>query len=417
VAANCTGSDQHTCFRQLADASLSGVMCDQTPSCANGPSGLPGLLTTQEREDMASFLARVSYPPARSRSIDDATTATALAGFEDFFMDQGGSLGSQPDTCADSDAGCHELPLGTGTNSETLNGFDVPTMRGMTDRFLQFSIGPTNAEEILVVANGGFSGIPLTIDPLEAAIQWNPAVGFREITTFGAAFGIFQPVYNTRPLNMFQMFEEASTGHSGATGRQVTLNTRTTGGGLLASTDALLLDLEAADERGVVNLRGNGLRGGNSVVVSYLSPTDEYQVGGVKLTHAALVAEAQVGTTSVTLTAHLRSSTSEETAQPLIAPIGANCGTGTGATGDPALPSGSSIQVESKHVAATDAVFVDGQPTAATITVDGPATSCTATQGRIGTELITISGLSGSGTRLLQVKNASGLLSNEIPLP
>jgi hypothetical protein len=417
TAANCDGSNQHTCFRQLVDGSLSGVMCNQTPSCANGPSGLPGLLTTQQREDMATFLARVSYPPARSRTLDDATSATALAGFEDFFMDQGGSLGSQPDTCADSDAGCHEFPLGAGTNSETLNGFDVPTMRGMTDRFLQFSLGPAASEEILLVANAGFTGIPLTIDPLEASIAWDPAVGMREITTFGAAFGIFQPVYNVRPLNTFQMFEEASTGHSGATGRQVTLNTRTTGGALLAGTDALLLDLEAADERGVVNLRGAGLRSGNPVVVSYLSPTDEYQVGGVKLTHAALVAEAQIGTTSVTLTAHLRSSTSEDTAQPLLAPIGSNCGTGTGVTGDPALPTGSSFQLESKHVAATDTVFVNGQPTAATITVNGPATSCTATQGRIGTELITISGISGSGTRLLQVKNASGLLSNEVPLP
>jgi len=417
IAANCTGSDQHTCFRQLVDGSLSGVMCNQTPSCANGPSGLPGLLTSQEREDMASFLERVSYPPARSRNVDDATTTSALAGFEDFFMDQGGSLGSQPDTCADSDAGCHEFPLGAGTNSETLNGFDVPTMRGMTDRFLQFSIGPTNAEEMLVVANAGFTGIPLTIDPLEPSILWNPAVGFREITTFGAAFGVFQPVYNTRPLNMFQMFEEASTGHSGATGRQVTLNTRTTGGALLAPTDALLLDLEAADLRGVVNLRGVGLRSGSSVVISYLSGTGEYQVGGLKLTHAALVAEAQVGTTSATLTAHLRSSTSEDTGQPLLAPIGANCGTGTGATGDPALPTGSSFQLESKYVTATDTVFVNGQPTAATITVNGPATSCTAIQGRIGTELVTISGLSGSGTRLLQVKNASGLLSNEVPLP
>jgi len=416
VAANCTGSDQHTCFRQLVNGSLSGVMCEQTPSCANGPSGLPGLLTDQEREDMASFLERVSYPPARSRNVDDVTTASALTGFEDFFMDQGGGV-AQPDTCADSDAGCHEFPLGAGTNSETLNGFDVPTMRGMTDRFLQFSIGPTNAEEMLVVANAGFTGVPLTIDPLEGSIQWNPAVGFREITTFGAAFGVFQPVYGTRPLSIFQMFEEASTGHSGATGRQVTLNTRTTGGALLAPTDALLLDLEAADERGVVNLRGAGLRSGSSVVVSYLSPTDEYQVGGLKLTHAALVAEAQVGTTSVTLTAHLRSSTSEDTAQPLLAPIGANCNTGTGATGDPALPTGSSFQLESKYVTATDTVFVNGQPTAATITVNGPATSCTAIQGRIGTELVTISGITGSGTRLLQVKNASGLLSNEVPLP
>jgi hypothetical protein len=221
-----------------------------------------------------------------------------------------------------------------------------------------------------------------------------------------------------RPLNTFQMFEEASTGHSGATGRQVTLNTRTTGGALLAATDALLLDLEGADERGVVNLRGAGLRGGNPVVISYLSPTDEYQVGNLKLTHAALVAEAQVGTTSATLTAHLRSSTSEDTPQPLLTPVNnANCNAGTGLTGDPALPSGSSFQLESKYVTATDTVFVNGQPTAATITVNGPATSCSVVPGRITTELITISGITGSGTRLLQVKNASGLLSNEVPLP
>ncbi len=429
VAANCDGSNQHTCFRQLVDGSLSGVMCNQTPSCASGPSGLPGLLTSQEREDMASFLERVSYPPARSRRLDDTVstisdpipvqvgtiTVGTLEGFEDFFMDQGGV--GQPDTCADSDAGCHEFPLGAGTNSETLQGFDVPTMRGMTDRFLQFSIGPSNAEEILVVANDGFPGITvLNIDPLEDPIEWNPAVGFREITTFGAAFGIFQPVYNTRPLNIFQMFEEASTGHSGATGRQVTLNTRTTGGVLLAPTEALLLDLEAADERGVVNLRGNGLRGGNAVVVSYLSPTDEYQVGGAKLTHEALVAEAQVGTTSVTLTAHLRSSTSEDTPQPLLAPMGSSCGS-AGPTGDPALPTGSSFDIESKHVATGDTVFVDGQPTAATVTVNGNATSCPdPTDGRVATQLITISGVPGTGTRLLQVKNASGLLSNEVPL-
>jgi hypothetical protein len=168
----------------------------------------------------------------------------------------------------------------------------------------------------------------------------------------------------------------------------------------------------------VVNLRGGGLRSGGAVTVSYLQATDEYQVGNVKLTRAALIAEAQLGTSLVTLTAHLRSSTSEDTPQPLLAPVGANCGTGTGATGDPALPAGSSFQLESKHVAATDEVFVNGQPAGgASISVLGPATSCAATAGRVGTELIQISGISGSGTRLLQVKNASGLLSNEVPLP
>ena len=47
------------------------------------------------------------------------------------------------------DSGCHALPLTADTNSTSLGGFDVPTMRGMTDRWLQFSIGITNAEEAL----------------------------------------------------------------------------------------------------------------------------------------------------------------------------------------------------------------------------------------------------------------------------
>jgi YVTN family beta-propeller protein len=425
VPASCTETDPHGCFRDLVDASLRGVMCEQVDldndnnvrECEDGPAGLPGLLTNQERDDMATFLERVSYPPARSRRLDDAVSASARTGFEDFFMDQGGSLGSQPDTCADSDAGCHELPLGTGTNSETLNGFDVPTMRGMTDRFLQFSIGPTNAEEILVVANGGFSGIPLGIDPLESSIQWDPAVGFREITTFGAAFGIFQPVYNMRPLDIFQMFEEASTGHSGATGRQVTLNTRTTGVSLLAATEALLEKLEDADARGVVNLRGSGLRNGNATTISYLQATDEYQVGGAKLTRAAVLGEAQTGVLLATLTAHLRSGVSEDTEQPLIAPVDANCGTGTGPTGDPALPTSASFALESKYVAATDAVFLDGQPLAGasiTVTSTGATPDC---PGDMLPDQITVDlGAPGSGTHLVQIRRANGLLSNEVPV-
>ncbi|MCI0634596.1 MAG: hypothetical protein L0206_11870, partial [Actinobacteria bacterium] len=193
VPASCIGTDQHTCFRDLVDASLSGVMCNQTPSCANGPTGLPGLLTNQEREDMASFLARVSYPPARFRTLDDAVSATGLNGFEQFFMDQGG-IAANPDTCADSNAGCHEFPLGMGTNSETLQAFEVPTMRGLNDRFLQFSLGVTAPEELLNLNNG---------------TGWKTQ-GLDEFLVFSNAFPqIFTPVYNAFPGPIFQMVDEA----------------------------------------------------------------------------------------------------------------------------------------------------------------------------------------------------------------
>lgn len=77
TAANCT--DDHSCFRHLVDAALSGVMCD-TAGCPTNEIGLPGGLSEQERDDMATFLASVVYPPARSRSPDDSISVSAMAG-------------------------------------------------------------------------------------------------------------------------------------------------------------------------------------------------------------------------------------------------------------------------------------------------------------------------------------------------
>ena len=425
---SCDLADPRTCFRDLVDASLSGVMCDQTGSCP--PGGI--LLSEQEKDDMSTFLERVSYPPPRSRRIDDTLSRLgegvvitdpdgnnpiqvgALEGFEDFFMDQNG--GGNPDTCADSNAGCHELPLGTATNSETLGAFDSPTMRGMTDRFLQFSIGPAHTQELLGFLNFGFE--PFGVSELEAPIKWDPAQGFREITTFGAAFAVFEPTYGVRPLDIFQMFEEASTGPSGALGRQVTLNSRTTGAALLAETEALLAELVAADERGVVNLRGSGLRDGKLVTISYLESTDTYQVGGASLSRAQLIGEAQPPTPTLiaTLTAHLRSGVSEESLQPLVAPIGAQCDTGPN-NPDPLLPPGASFQFEGAHVVTGDAVFLNGQDTGLTVSVIDSSSSCSATEGQITTQLLSVSGLTRTGgTDLLQVRSADGLLSNELPL-
>jgi YVTN family beta-propeller protein len=113
----------HDCFLDLVEGALSGVMCVQGGTCP--PPGL----NAQAQNDMASFLASVSYPPARSRRIDDrlssfqdavpaslnGITVSAQQGVMDFFVDQGGAV--QPHTCADADGGCHSLPLLNATNS------------------------------------------------------------------------------------------------------------------------------------------------------------------------------------------------------------------------------------------------------------------------------------------------------------
>jgi hypothetical protein len=418
--------------------SLPGVMCD--PDLVANPAGCPAggtELSAQERDDMASFLASVSYPPARARRMDDvlstlanpvpvpnqngtpsAVTAAALTGFQDFFTNQGGLAGN-PDTCADSDAGCHELPLGAATNSSTLQAFDVPTMRGMTDRFLQFSLGPTNPVEVLIQANAGIAFPPASA--LEAPIQYQAAQGHREITTFGAAFILFQPVYGSRPLHTFQMFEEASTGFSGAQARQVMLNVRTTTGGPLVNTDTQLVALELADQRGLVNLQGTGVRGGVPITLSFRSDnTYKNDNDSLSLTHAQVLAEAQAGTLTIAMTGSLRARWgTADGPQPLLDHTGSGS---NGVTGDPpipVIPTGNPTNPAAFTVLGTDVrsdavVLVDGAlSSGATVTCSAGTTGSFCNDGNVSVDLAV---KPAAGLHLLQVLNPQGPISNEFPI-
>jgi YVTN family beta-propeller protein len=431
----------HDCFADLVPASLAGVMCNQTPSCATGPSGAPGQLDLQERDDLARYLAAVSYPPARSRRIDDtistaadpanvpngngtpsAFSANALGGFRDFFTDQGG-LAGDPDTCADSTAGCHVLPLGAGTDSSTLGAFDVPTMRGLTDRYLQFSLGLTFVRDMENQANSGLNFPPIVAQGLETPIRWSATQGPREITTFGVAFLLFQPIYNTRPLDSWQMIEEMSTGHSGAQARQVQLNVRTTGAGTIADTEALMSALELADARGLVNLRAIGTR---NTGVGMLPLSLSYRPDGtykndpatLSLTHAQLVAEAQAGTTIVTLTASLRSKFgAADGPQPLLG----NClGSCTTDTGDPALANLAigggdppAFSVEGTDVRTDAVIFVNGAPASGTIGCGAGVAGSFCVNGPVSIDL---DATPAAGLHLVQVQNPAGPISNELPI-
>jgi YVTN family beta-propeller protein len=402
----------HDCFLHLVNASLGDVMCDQSGSCPPGGS----ILTAQEKDDMATFLASVAYPPARGRTVGDVISATAIEGFKDFFTNQGGAAGD-PDTCADSTAGCHALPLGTVTNSSTLGAFEAPTMRGLTDRFVQFSLGLTAAEEIQRFANNGISFQGFTAAPLEPSLRYSAADGMREETVLGAAFLAFEPVYGMRPLNILQMLEEASTQFPGAQGRQVTLNQRTTNASNLAATNALLGSLETADTRGLVNLRVTGVRNAGAGFVPQLlsfRPDGTYKSGNnaVSLTRAQLVAEAQAGNLVMTITAHLRSGYGT-VPEPLLSPGTGGC---TGC-GDPAIPqitaaapaNPPAFNATGVDVQAGATVFVDGQPAAA-----GSTVSCTGTG--LGQCSIDLATKPAAGLHVVQVQNPNGPLSNELPI-
>jgi hypothetical protein len=210
------------------------------------------------------------------------------------------------------------------------------------------------------------------------------------------------------------MFEEASTGHSGAIARQLTLNSATAA---LPATGDLMTKLEAADARGVVNLRAAGIRGGFEVILSYRGDTGSavYKSSTVELTHAQMLSEAQAGTLLVTLTAHLRESS---TVQPLIA----QNGVGNGVTGDPPLPNLSASSPSNPNpftVIGTDVmsaarVFMDGAPAlGATLGCSAGVSGAFCNDGAVSIDLLL---KPANGTHLLQVQNPSGLLSNELPI-
>jgi len=441
---NLGGADgDHDCFLDLVNGSLSGVMCDQSGSCPSGGNEL----TAQERDDLAFYLAAVSYPPARSRRIDDTLSdassevpmpnpdgtpstlfGNALDGFSRFFVNVGGAV-SDPDTCADSTAGCHALPLLTVTNSSTLNGFDSPTMRGMTDRVLQFSLGPTAPVEMQVQANSAatinFQGFDITVGPIQTPFQYTPTQGYREITTFAIAFLLFNPVYGVAPSHIWQMIEEASTGYSGAIARQVALNTRTTTGGALAQTDTLLAALELADARGLVNLRVSGARNAGSglapVTLSYRSDgtyKDNSEI--VALTHAQLIAEAQVGTSIVTATGALRSG-QQAPGTGIPQPVLGLVSTGSGVTGDPPLRTltagggnPAAFTLAGTDVRSDAVIFLDGAPASgATLTCSAGTTGSFCNNGNVSVDLPSTP---ATGLHLLQVLNPTGPLSNEMPI-
>jgi YVTN family beta-propeller protein len=417
VAANCT--DDQSCFRHLVNASLAGVMCDQSGSCPTNDIGQAGGLDDAERDAMATYLQSVQYPPARTRRFDDQLTAQAADGFSDFFENQGGvnppgGGGQGPETCGDvaAGSGCHALPFGAGTGSIFVGGFDAPTMRGITDRYLQFSAGVTNVRDVL-------QGLTLT-GATDA--PWTVDVGFDEFTVWAAAFGTaaqpgaFRSVYNVGPFDVFQMIEEMSNGQSGALGRQLTLNMRSTTGVALAETEDVLDTLEAADLAGLVNLRGSGIREGTPITLS-LRPDGNYKKNGLTLTREQLLAEAAVGTTTLTLVAHQRAGVDAGTVQPV---IWADAVGGVLDNGRPGLPSFGAgnpgpLQLPARHIEPGAVPLIDGVPVA----LEAPIACQSGTLPDCNTPYVLIdlaAPPATSGLHLLQLQNPDGLLTNELPV-
>jgi hypothetical protein len=322
-----------------------------------------------------------------------------------------GPSGAGPETCADpGPGGCHALPHGAGTASFFVGGFEAPTMRGITDRYLQFSAGVTNVRDALEAATAfGATDAP-----------WSPAVGFDEFTNWALAFGsdavpgAFRNAYNVAAFDIFQMIEEMSNGQSGAFGRQVTLNLRTTAAGALPATAAVLGALETADQRGVLNLLGTGVRNGAALTLSF-RPDGTYRGQGLVFTRAQLIGEAQAGTAVLTFTGQQRANVSAATVQPtLFVPSVGTSFFNDGRPDLPILPGDDPMRVQAEDVPPGATVLIDGVPVAATLTCSGQAVNgvCDAS----GVVIDLAAPPTAPGLHLLQVQTASGLLSNELPI-
>ena len=308
VPPNCT--DEHSCFRHLVDGTMSGAMCDQADCPTNG-EGLDGALTIEERDAMSVFLKSVPYPPTRSRRMDDQLSDQAWVGFKQFLI---GTSEENPG-CSRA-GGCHMLPFWAGTNTP-VQGMDAPTFRGIPDRHLLLPNGRAGMWEL-----HSFS--------LVSEVNWNPANGPDELFSWGLTFGspaiplANRGSLNAGPFDLFQLFDEGSMGFSGAFGRQVTLDARTTAEDALAETLLLLDLLETAGDSGVIELRADGIRLDSVTAVSMVYDDGRYYTidedGMTKrpVSRDKLIASAQADELLVTLTGRMGANVDVDHPQPAL---------------------------------------------------------------------------------------------------
>jgi len=377
------------CIRGLVDASLSGVMCEQSPGCPGGPSGQDGAFTDQERDDMAAFLAAVSFPPSPRRRPSDVLSASARDGVDDFFTDQGGlgaMLGGAAATCATM-PGCHGLPLTVSTNSPVVGGFDAPSIRGLWDRHITFSNGITSTfENLNSVSVPGFGSM-------------NPsATGMTEFGSLAATFpGLFTPGYNVPVNDVWSFINEMSVGLPGLLGRQISLDASNETD---AGVGARLTQVVDAAEEGRITAVGSV--GNQDWVYDPASDTWLPERGAGKTTAQLRSFAAGLGEGELVVTAHAPGTLVAGGAarQPLLSSPGApNLAT------LPANALATIANVSQAYVDPAASVLVDGVRCAAcSIALSG------------GTVDVTLSPTPATnGVHVLQLHNPEGFASNEYP--
>ena len=380
VAPNSHVDKPESTTRDLIDGGLASTMAMVGDTTKND-EGKSGLLSKQERDDMAKFLLGVTYPPAQRRAYTNVLSKRAEEGFELFHItgDVGGTPGANH--CGD----CHRMPFWVSTNTPG-SGMDAPTWRGAYDRFLILPQGRLNIIDFDFYRRVAEAG--------------NDE---RRIWQFSwAGRRAFDPVWD--------MVLEGSTGFSGSFARQVTLNKSTHAEEL---TSDLLDALEASAGEGaiVLQVEGVSITGGKATQVKL--QFDARHEGGTyvlvngqrrAIPREKLISLASEGRFVGTFTGRHRAKDDYDSPQPALwthGPIHQQ----RGRQKFPVLyGENRTMTISGRHLDDGAHVIVNGRRVSGTIT---------ARKDKDETVKIELKELPEAGIHFLQVQNPDGLFSND----
>lgn len=373
---NSNVDDPESTTRHLIDGGLAATMSMEGDETVND-EGKGGRLTAAQRDDMATFLLSVPYPPAQRRAFDNVLSVKAEEGFKLFHVE--GDYQGQPtaNVCGD----CHRMPFWVSTNTPG-TGMDAPTWRGAYDRFLILPQGRLNIIDFDFYRAIAERGIP------ERNMWQFSWAGRRR----------FDPVWD--------MVLEGSTGYSGSFARQVTLNVNSVKDDL---TTALLSALEQSACEGAVVLESEGVlfSGSESKSIAlqfdannnaYVSKDDR----NAQLSRHELLDLAAHGKFVGTCTARHGEQDDVQHPQPALwtrGPIERQ----RGRQEFPILYGDQKqMNVSGRHIAEDALIVVDGRKVSGSVTLEEDE--------RV---VIEIDSLPSQGMHLVQLQNPNGFFSND----
>ncbi|MEM7475733.1 MAG: ankyrin repeat domain-containing protein [Planctomycetota bacterium] len=379
-----------TTTRHLIDGGLASTMM-MVGSEEKNDEGKEGSLSAQERDDMATFLLSVLYPPAQRRAYTNEVSERAQTGFKLFHIEGDFQGDPRPNVCGD----CHRMPFLVSTNTPG-SGMDAPTWRGAYDRWLILPQGRLNIIEFDFFRSIAERGIP-------ERNLWQFSWGGRRR---------FDPIWD--------MVLEGSTGFSGAFARQLTLNESNAED---PQTEDLWSALETAASEGAIQLEATGalVHGEKTSSVTLLyDPTLEdgsyVHIAGknqngdkakkdkenATFTRDRLISLAKKGRFVATFTARQGLMSDVNHPQPGIWTLGP-IEQQSGHQNFPVLYGDNrTMKVSGRHIVDDARIFIDGHRVKGEVNL-----------GEEDELDIVLAELPSSGMHLLQIQNADGMFSND----